>query len=140
MANKYFRFSCQPVSRVECILQLPSLNLIFSSKRAEDRAFLDNQIQSTMGGLSVTGVLEDFSLYVFHPYGGKRPGNAPYMSFASLTDSERKDSLSVNVEFVKLHLTRSRKIHFKPEGTTKVKLQTPMQLDSKAIIRFSSKC
>ncbi|CAL4109691.1 unnamed protein product, partial [Meganyctiphanes norvegica] len=138
MQPSTIRFSCQPVSRVECILQLPSLNLIFSSKRAEDRAFLDGQIQTTIGGLSVTGVLEDFSLYVFHPYGGKRPGNAPYMSFASLTDSERKDSLSVNVEFVKFHLTRSRKIHFKPEGTTKVKIQPPMQQDSKAIIRFST--
>lgn len=31
-----FSFSCLPVSRVECMLQLPLLDIVFSSKRAED--------------------------------------------------------------------------------------------------------
>lgn len=30
------RFSCLPTSRVECLLQLPSVDLVFSSKRIED--------------------------------------------------------------------------------------------------------
>ncbi|XP_042881836.1 transmembrane protein KIAA1109 homolog isoform X7 [Penaeus japonicus] len=144
MQPSTIRFSCQPVSRVECLLQLPSLNLVFSSKRAEDGTMtgLDSKLQATIGGLSVTGVLEDFSLYVFHPYGGKQRGatGAPYLAtspLAALTDSERKDSLSVMVEFVKFHISRSRKINFKPE--TNAKMKSANTADSaKAIIRFST--
>lgn len=33
-----FRFSCLPASRVECLLQLPSLQIVFSSKRASDES------------------------------------------------------------------------------------------------------
>ena len=29
-----------------------------------------------MGGLSVTSCLSDFSLYIFHPYGGKKSGTS----------------------------------------------------------------
>lgn len=36
MEPSTFRFSCLPVSRVECMLQLPSLDIVFSSKRAEE--------------------------------------------------------------------------------------------------------
>ncbi|XP_050686161.1 transmembrane protein KIAA1109 homolog isoform X6 [Eriocheir sinensis] len=143
MQPSTIRFSCQPVSRVECLLQLPSLNLVFSSKRAEDGSMPDlgSKLQATIGGLSVTGVLEDFSLYVFHPYGGKQRGasGAPYLAtspLATLTDSERKDSLSVMVEFVKFHISRSRKINFKSEMSSKMKASGSS--DSKAIIRFST--
>lgn len=104
---------------------------------------LGSKLQATIGGLSVTGVLEDFSLYVFHPYGGKQRGasGAPYLAtspLAALTDGERKDSLSVMVEFVKLHISRSRKINFKPEMSSKMKASGSVD-SSKAIIRFSSK-
>lgn len=40
MQPSTFRFSCLPVSRVECLLQLPSLDIVFSSKRAEDELLL----------------------------------------------------------------------------------------------------
>jgi hypothetical protein len=34
---------------------------------------------SAVGGLSVTGCLADFSVYIFHPYGGgKKSGKQPY--------------------------------------------------------------
>lgn len=36
MQPSTFRFSCLPVSRVECMLQLPSLDIVFSSKRSEE--------------------------------------------------------------------------------------------------------
>ncbi|KAK7066592.1 hypothetical protein SK128_005103 [Halocaridina rubra] len=141
MQPSTIRFSCHPVSRVECLLQLPSLNLVFSSKRAHDGGTvleLSNKLQETIGGLSVTGVLEDFNLYVFHPYGGKQKGTsgAPYMNTSPMSDGDRKDSLSVTVEFVKFHISRSRKIYF--EGGPKMK--TTSSADSaKATIRFSSK-
>ena len=45
-----FRFFCLPVSHVEYLLRLPSLHLVFSSKRSENQSL-------TGGGLSVIGSL-----------------------------------------------------------------------------------
>lgn len=50
MQPSTFRFSCLPVSRVECMLQLPSLDLVFSSKRTEESENKDND-KGTSGGL-----------------------------------------------------------------------------------------
>lgn len=141
---RYSRFSCLPVSRVECMLQLPSLDIVFSSKRAEEeliefREYKSPGIQSTgkeassaIGGLSVTGCLADFSVYIFHPYGGGKKTGLKEAQWSPLSDSERKDSLSINVEFVKFHMSRSRKINFQSEQSKK------MSDTSRAVIRFSS--
>ncbi|XP_031358006.1 transmembrane protein KIAA1109 isoform X3 [Photinus pyralis] len=137
MQPSTFRFSCLPVSRVECMLQLPSLDIIFSSKRAEDELlqseFRDDTPNNAtaVGGLSVTGCLSDFSVYIFHPYGGKKSA-LKEAQWSPLSDSERKDSLSINVEFVKFHLSRSRMLNLHQEST-KGKLD-----QSKAVIRFST--
>ena len=173
------RFSCLPVSRVECLLQLPSVDLVFSSKRAEDevvdiptqpktkltapgKAVLTGAApgkpvltgrgmnhrragsdfrgipppESSVGGLSMSGCLADFSLYIFHPYGGQKKSTVdmpsslnkgvdmpsmnkgvdmPSMSKGGMTSvdkmlSSRKDSLSLQVEFVKVNISRSRKL------------------------------
>ena len=133
------RFCCLPVSRVECLLHLPSIDLVFSSKRTEDelqtgqfsppkyaryKSYDKHSMESTAstssGGLSVTGCLADFSLYIFHPYGGqKKFGSAPASSKDSKENpnnepkmmySERKDSLSLQVEFVKINIARGRKL------------------------------
>lgn len=140
MQPSTFRFSCLPVSRVECLLQLPSLDIVFSSKRAEDELLYSefgdgapNTAATAVGGLSVTSCLSDFSVYVFHPYGGKK-STLRESQWSPLSDSERKDSLSVNVEFVKFHLSRSRMLNFKQE------LSKGKGGDSsRAVIRFSSK-
>ncbi|KAK5638052.1 hypothetical protein RI129_012347 [Pyrocoelia pectoralis] len=137
MQPSTFRFSCLPVSRVECMLQLPSLDIVFSSKRAEDELlqseFRDDTPNSAtaVGGLSVTGCLSDFSVYIFHPYGGKKSA-LKEAQWSPLSDSERKDSLSINVEFVKFHLSRSRMLNLHQESP-KGKLD-----QSKAVIRFST--
>lgn len=72
-----------------------------------------------VGGLSITGCLADFSLYIFHPYGGQKnkssvvSGSKPGMfAHASYSNADRKDSLSLQVEFVKINISRSRKIIF----------------------------
>ncbi|CAG9815067.1 unnamed protein product [Phaedon cochleariae] len=139
MQPSTFRFSCLPVSRVECLLQLPSLDIVFSSKRAEDELLYSefgddapNSAATAVGGLSVTSCLSDFSVYVFHPYGGKKSA-LKETQWSPLADSERKDSLSINVEFVKFHLSRSRMLNFKQE-TTKGKGGD----QSRAVIRFST--
>lgn len=162
MQSSTFRFSCIPVSKVECMLRLPSLDLVFSSKRVDgqimeefgdsppnsrwddlpeaDRSRFEDG--SVMGGLSVTGCLNDFSLYVFHPYGGGRKQKPEEMNFSPLTSEERKDSLSVNVAFVKFHISRSRKLNFEKislESSQKLfKLANMEPKGSIACVRFST--
>lgn len=129
---------------MECILQLPSLDIIFSSKRAEEeliefREYKSPSTQSSgkeagsaIGGLSVTGCLADFSVYIFHPYGGGKKTGLKEAQWSPLSDSERKDSLSINVAFVKFHMSRSRKLNFQSEQLKKI------SDTSRAVIRFSS--
>lgn len=124
MQPSILRFSCLPVSRVECLLRLPSVDLAFSSQRADDGA------QTPVGGLSATGCLADFSLYIFHPYGGakKTPGA---LDTSPLAAPERKDSLSLQVEFVKVNMSRSRHPNTGPDVR---------RGDAAAMIRFSTVC
>ncbi|XP_049268138.1 transmembrane protein KIAA1109 homolog isoform X2 [Rhipicephalus sanguineus] len=116
MQPSILRFSCLPVSRVECLLRLPSVDLAFSSKRADE---------GPVGGLSATGCLADFSLYIFHPYGGAKKMAAATADASPLAVTERKDSLSLQVEFVKVNMSRSRHI-----GAD----------NGRALIRFSALC
>ena len=121
-------------------MQLPSLDIVFSSKRAEEeltefREYKSPGTQPTgsaIGGLSVTGCLADFSVYIFHPYGGGKKTGLKEAQWSPLSDSERKDSLSINVAFVKFHMSRSRKLNFQSEQSKK------MSDTSRAVIRFSS--
>ncbi|TRZ01084.1 hypothetical protein DNTS_002696 [Danionella cerebrum] len=163
------RFSCLPMSRVECMLKLPSLDLVFSSNRGEleptsvayptegqhtpsstpPSVHNSNRVPGSKGpstglgsplgrsrhhssqsdlsgpavnssGLSFTACMSDFSLFVFHPYGagkqksavtGLPPGPGPLGAVdedgSSVTG--RKDSLSINLEFVKVSLSRMRR-------------------------------
>ncbi|XP_034153444.1 transmembrane protein KIAA1109 homolog isoform X3 [Esox lucius] len=161
------RFSCLPMSRVECMLKLPSLDLVFSSNRGELEIPSGTQptdgphppsstpqhilkpppgkggpspsLGSPLGrtrhsssqsdltvppsnssGLSFTACMSDFSLYVFHPYGagkqksavtGLPPGPGPLGTVDEEPSSVtgRKDSLSINLEFVKVSLSRMRR-------------------------------
>ncbi|XP_060850802.1 bridge-like lipid transfer protein family member 1 isoform X1 [Rhopalosiphum padi] len=138
-----FRFSCLPVSRVECMLKLPSLDIVFSSKRTDSSNELEdyyedsNSLPVAVGGLSITGVMADFSMYIFHPYGGKKSSanlKEPHThTWSPLADGERKDSLSVNVEFIKFHLSRSRKLNFESVPGPKTTSD-----QSHATIRFST--
>lgn len=73
--------------------------------------------------------MADFNVYIFHPYGGKKSG-LKEAQFSPLADSERKDSLSINVEFVKFHLTRARKINFEPTYKK--------SSEQRAVVRFST--
>uniref|UniRef100_A0A3Q3M6J8 KIAA1109 n=1 Tax=Mastacembelus armatus TaxID=205130 RepID=A0A3Q3M6J8_9TELE len=161
------RFSCLPMSRVECMLKLPSLDLVFSSNRGEletttaahptDGSHPSSSTPpgqhipkippskaspllgsplgrsrhsssqsdltgppSNSSGLSFTACMSDFSLYVFHPYGagkqksavtGLPPGPGPLGTVDEEPSSVtgRKDSLSINLEFVKVSLSRMRR-------------------------------
>ena len=93
---------------------------------------------SVSGGLSVTGCLNDFSLYVFHPYGAGRKNRPEEMVFSPLSSEERKDSLSVKVAFVKFHLSRSRKLSYDHERAARQGLEQPKHNNANAIVRFST--
>ena len=195
------RFSCLPTSRVECLLQLPSVDLVFSSKRIEDELsdlnasqnmslsqaaskniFTHKRTQSvpgsatfsskfghrrlnsdyrhqgqdtSVGGLSVTGYLADFSLYIFHPYTttkttvtSKLHGSSSSSSTTSSTpkttsNETRKDSLSLQVEFVKINISRSRKVTYSYNQTSNLfefsKPSSPCS-NQRITIRFSGLC
>ncbi|XP_069098559.1 bridge-like lipid transfer protein family member 1 isoform X3 [Pleurodeles waltl] len=192
------KFSCLPVSRVECMLKLPSLDLVFSSNRTELETLgthpsdatsvssinLQNGLKMALkpgmqgsspnlgsplgrsrhsssqsdltssncssSGLSFTACMSDFSLYVFHPYGaGKQKtavsGLAPGPGALGHVDEEptsvtgRKDSLSINLEFVKVSLSRMRRSggtsFFETPSTNK----TASKLDT-TLINISAVC
>ncbi|XP_035682681.1 transmembrane protein KIAA1109-like [Branchiostoma floridae] len=158
------RFNCLPLSRVECLLQVPLLDLVFSSMTAgfeirEDETDSTTKAQPPLlkrkssqrhvtfqrprgwsnlscnstdsdhqeasgvgrGGLNFTAGMSDFSLFIFHPYGGQQKKHAgmgtpvegvtapdtPLDAGPSATG--RKDSLSLNVEFIKVNLSRSKR-------------------------------
>ncbi|XP_038648309.1 transmembrane protein KIAA1109 homolog isoform X10 [Scyliorhinus canicula] len=194
------KFSCLPVSRVECMLKLPSLDLVFSSNRSDleslgfSHTFDGAQVSAsatsllaqtvlktatnktgtssgfgsplgrsrhsssqsdlsysstTASGLSFTACMSDFSLYVFHPYGtGKQKtvtGLTPGSSAPGAVDEEassvtgRKDSLSINLEFVKVSLSRMRR----SGGGSLFDNQTPIKINNKmetTLINISAVC
>lgn len=137
------RFSCSPVSKVECLLRIPSLDFVISSTTSPSNATRSNQtskkgrnqlgsskakpgnsalLEADIGGFCVTVCLSRFSFCIFHPY-GKQYGSTSERSFLESglfpgrrkkrgpmpqPISGRKDSLSLNVEFIKFNLFRKR--------------------------------
>ncbi|XP_055893241.1 bridge-like lipid transfer protein family member 1 isoform X2 [Biomphalaria glabrata] len=194
----FIRFNCHPVSRVECLLQVPSLDLFFSTKKTdlnegmqpdsaqtpksssqfEKKAKVPSSSNissqaagrsrhisgisessffpgSSSGGLSVTGCMSDFSLYIFHPYGTgvqrRFAANSDSPTFrnqglerisentgSAIHDMGRRDSLSLNVEFIKVNISRTRKLERYSEPNENP-AKGEQQFRSN-IVRFSAIC
>ncbi|XP_071951549.1 bridge-like lipid transfer protein family member 1 isoform X2 [Antedon mediterranea] len=130
------RFSCLPISRVQCLLQLPSVELAFSSSRhvasikeAEDMTAGPDvssvgpqsrpQSELIKGGLNVSACLSDFSLFVFHPYGGQQRVDSAFVNLneRDMETGNRRDSLSVKVEFIRVNLSRKRRAYVLPTSS-----------------------
>ncbi|XP_060035101.1 bridge-like lipid transfer protein family member 1 isoform X6 [Erinaceus europaeus] len=193
------KFSCLPVSRVECMLKLPSLDLVFSSNRGELETLgtgypaetlspggcaaqsgskasagkggtpgssgLGSPLgrsrhsssqsdltspSSSSSGLSFTACMSDFSLYVFHPYGaGKQKSTVSGLTSGSgglgNVDEEptsvtgRKDSLSINLEFVKVSLSRIRRSGGASFFESPSMSKSPSKMDT-TLINISAVC
>ena len=140
------RFSCHPISKVECLLRIPSLDFAITStppktvsssgasaatrKRSpRPRVSTSGSHQSSISadpgdvksGISFTVCLAKFSFCIFHPYGKQYGSSTSTDSRSSLFSdrrkesrssrnqqmSGRKDSLSLNVEFIKFNLSRN---------------------------------
>lgn len=137
------RFSCLPVSKVECLLRIPSLDFAITKTHApyitpivpspkkkhsimkDGSCSIQNPGSSAssdmdfLSGSSFTLCLSRFSFCIFHPYGAQYGSTSESRltkgMFAdqkkdpkrfSQPISGRKDSLSLNVEFVKFNLFR----------------------------------
>ena len=143
------RFSCLPISKVECLLRIPSLDFVISStstpynlnntkspqasatkkarsqmgnQKSKNVSFSQETTEADVGGFCVTACLSRFSFCIFHPYGkqygstsersfvesGMFPGRRKKRGPVPQPISGRKDSLSLNVEFIKFNLFRKR--------------------------------
>jgi len=60
----FIRFTCLPVSRVECLLRLPSVDVVFSSTKAD----LDSSAADTSAVVGKSsGMCRDFILFYSYP-------------------------------------------------------------------------
>ena len=174
------RFSCLPVSKVECLLRLPLLDLVISSSKNQNKqatqkfnlgsspkkqkgqaAGARNRgtspsrsevIDTDIGGVSFTVCLSRFSFCIFHPYGkqygstsersfvesGLFPGRRKARGIVPQPISGRKDSLSLNVEFIKFNLFRKRmKVALSNGG--RGKRSSSSSDDNKTVVKVSGK-
>ena len=175
------RFSCLPISKVECLLRIPSLDFVISSTSTPYKQTNSKPTQTTtatkksklqgnqkpkgspssqqdaleadVGGFCITACLSRFSFCIFHPYGkqygstsersflesGLFPGRRTKRGPVPQPISGRKDSMSLNVEFIKFNLFRKR-IKESPSSTTKSRKSSSSDiLDSKTEVQVSSK-
>lgn len=124
-------FSCQPVSKVECLVKIPSLDFAITntpsssnSQTSRKKTPLSKKNSASSkpydvdslsdAGFAFTACLSQFVFCIFHPY-GKQYGvtgveNRGYLNsklnFTQQAISGKKDSLSLNVQFLKFNLHR----------------------------------
>ncbi len=174
------RFSCAPISKVECLLRIPSLDFVISSTSSPNKhstskstpspstkksktqnssfqkgtASPSNQELTELdsGGFCVTACLSRFSFCIFHPYGkqygstsersflesGLFPGRRKKRGIVPQPISGRKDSLSLNVEFIKFNLFRKRVKACSTNSTRGRRLSSTDAADSKTEVKVSS--
>ena len=124
-------FSCQPVSKVECLVKIPSLDFAITntpsssnSQTSRKKTPLSKKNSASSkpydvdslsdAGFAFTACLSQFVFCIFHPYGkqygGTRVENRGYLNsklnFTQQAISGKKDSLSLNVQFLKFNLHR----------------------------------
>ncbi|CAH8479704.1 unnamed protein product [Schistosoma rodhaini] len=132
------RFLCLPTSRMQCLMVLPFLDAVFSTKRDDPDSVInrteysvprklsdlnsfqsDNQLDSTSatlkqkpvvgdvvsaGGLSITAILKEFRISIFHPYG---ESSSIRSGSSSWGDARPCDSLTILVKDIQCHLSRT---------------------------------
>nr|CDS30018.1 Fragile site associated protein C terminal [Hymenolepis microstoma] len=119
------RFLCLPDSQMQCLISLPSLNVIFSTERLAEESFKDadgkpiNRFSIPVdlvddiilgdlvsaSGLNVTAILNEFRMSVFHPYGGGIGGGLRPHPEADGTSPG--DSLTLKVHDIRLNISRT---------------------------------
>ncbi|CAH8459783.1 unnamed protein product [Schistosoma turkestanicum] len=146
------RFLCLPTSRMQCLMVLPFLDAVFSTKRDDpdtvmhrteysvSRKLCDlNSLQSdnqsdnpnatlkqkpivgdvvSAGGLSITAILKEFRISIFHPYSESTSIRSGTSSWGNARPC---DSLTIFVKEIQCHLSRtvkSKVVQINPNATT----------------------
>lgn len=124
-------FSCQPVSKVECLVKIPSLDFAIAntpsssnSQTSRKKTPLSKKNSANSKPHDVDSVSDDefaftaclsqFVFCIFHPYGKQYGGigvesrsySNSKLNFTQQAISGKKDSLSLNVQFLKFNLHR----------------------------------
>ncbi|CAF1123273.1 unnamed protein product, partial [Adineta steineri] len=109
-------FTCLPTHPMECELRLPTVDVVFSSKRA----LLDNIpsssttnvneseqiLENSLGGLSFSLYMKDFHLNVYHPFSGESKVHL----FEDIRSGQlrTRNALAVSVQSVSFNISRTR--------------------------------
>jgi hypothetical protein len=123
------RFTCLPHSTMECLLRLPTIDMVFSTKslstlnqlsnihsNSEEKKifeklnFNENDSANSGGGLSVTCCMTDFSLKFYNRLAIKETNDSRYLYNEQRNYMDDKDSLSVRVGYIKFNISRTRRI------------------------------
>jgi hypothetical protein len=109
-------FTCLPTHPMECELRLPTVDVVFSSKRAlpdnlpPSSSTLENEseqiIENSLGGLSFSLYMKDFKLNVYHPFSGESKVHL----FEDIRSGQlqTRNALAVSVQSVSFNISRTR--------------------------------
>ncbi|KAK4473737.1 hypothetical protein MN116_003079, partial [Schistosoma mekongi] len=132
------RFLCLPTSRMQCLMVLPFLDAVFSTKRDDLDTVVnraennvprkscystspqsDNHLDNTSvalkmkpvvgdivsaGGISITAILKEFRISIFHPYGESSTIRSETGSWGNARPC---DSLTILVKDIQCHFSRT---------------------------------
>jgi len=108
-------FTCLPTHPMECELRLPTVDVVFSSKRAlsdnlSSSSTIENDseqiIENSLGGLSFSLYMKDFKLNVYHPFSGESKVHL----FEDIRSGQlqTRNALAVSVQSVSFNISRTR--------------------------------
>ena len=111
-------FTCLPSHPMECELRLPTVDVVFSSKRGLpeygssasmmtlDANESEQIIENSLGGLSFSLYMKDFKLNVYHPFSGESKVHL----FEDIRSGQlqTRNALAVSVQSVSFNISRTR--------------------------------
>jgi hypothetical protein len=107
-------FTCLPTHPMECELRLPTVAVVFSSKRAlpdnVPSSTIENEseqiVENSLGGLSFSLFMKDFKLNVYHPFSGESKVHL----FEDIRSGQlrTRNALAVSVQSVSFNISRTR--------------------------------
>ena len=116
-------FTCLPTHPMECELRLPTVDVVFSSKRAastENLAIDKNPsngeqiVDYSVSGLSFSLYMKDFKLNVYHPFSGE----SKVQLFEDIRSGQlqTRNALAVSVQSVSFNISRTRYTVIRTDG------------------------
>ena len=107
-------FTCQPTHPMECELRLPTVDVVFSSKRAINDNTSEHILENSQAGLSFSLYMKDFKLNVYHPFSGESKVHL----FEDIRSGQlqTRNALAVSVQSVSFNISRTRYTLIEPNG------------------------